>query len=117
MAALKEILSDPRKRIESLYKIITKGDGDDDLVVRFVPNVVQSQLIDALWHRNLVLKARQRGISYEQALAERIATIPAGRIGDAEDFGAACAWLCSAQAGFIAGQNWLIDGGAYSGTF
>ena len=63
MAALKEILSDPRKRIESLYKIITKGDGDDDLVVRFVPNVVQSQLIDALWHRNLVLKARQRGIT------------------------------------------------------
>ena len=62
-------------------------------------------------------QARQRGISYEQALAERIATIPAGRIGDAEDFGAACAWLCSAQAGFITGQNWLIDGGAYSGTF
>jgi 3-oxoacyl-[acyl-carrier protein] reductase len=62
-------------------------------------------------------QARQRGIPYEQALAERIATIPAGRIGDAEDFGAACAWLCSTQAGFITGQNWLIDGGAYNGTF
>ncbi len=63
LAALTEILSDPRKRLESLYKIITKGNGDDDLVVRFVPNVVQSKLIDDLWHRNLVLKARQRGIT------------------------------------------------------
>ncbi len=61
--ALKSVLSDPRRRIETLYKIITKGDGDDDLVVQFVPNVVQAQLIDTLWHRNLVLKARQRGIT------------------------------------------------------
>jgi 3-oxoacyl-[acyl-carrier protein] reductase len=39
-----------------------------------------------------------------------------GRIVNME-FGAACAWLCSAQAGFITGQNWLLDGGAYPGTF
>jgi len=63
LAAITEILSDPRKRLESLYKIITKGHGDDDLVIRFVPNSVQSKLIDDLWHRNLVLKARQRGIT------------------------------------------------------
>jgi len=62
-------------------------------------------------------QAKARGVPYEQVLAERVATIPAGRIGNAEDFGAACAWLCSAQAGFITGQNWLIDGGAYPGTF
>jgi 3-oxoacyl-[acyl-carrier protein] reductase len=62
-------------------------------------------------------QAKARGIPYEQALAERIATIPAGRIGNAEDFGSACAWLCSAQAGFVTGQNLLIDGGAYPGTF
>ena len=58
-----------------------------------------------------------RGIAYEEALAERIATIPAGRIGDPEEFGAACAYLCSAQAGFVTGQNLLLDGGAYPGTF
>lgn len=51
------------------------------------------------------------------ALAQRIATIPAGRIGDPAEFGAACAWLCSVQAGYITGQNWLLDGGAYPGTF
>ncbi len=62
-------------------------------------------------------QAKARGVPYEQVLAERVATIPAGRIGDPEEFGAACAWLCSAQAGFITGQNWLLDGGAYPGTF
>ena len=62
-------------------------------------------------------QAKSRGISPEQAMAERVATIPAGRVGDPEEFGAACAWLCSRQAAFITGQNWLLDGGAYPGTF
>jgi 3-oxoacyl-[acyl-carrier protein] reductase len=62
-------------------------------------------------------QAKARNISVEAAMAERVATIPAGRIGNPEEFGAACAWLCSAQAGFITGQNWLLDGGAYPGTF
>ncbi len=62
-------------------------------------------------------QARSKGISYEAALAERVATIPAGRVGDPAEFGAACAWLCSAAAGYITGQNWLLDGGAYPGTF
>jgi 3-oxoacyl-[acyl-carrier protein] reductase len=42
---------------------------------------------------------------------------PAGRFGTIEEFGAACAFLCSAHAGFIVGQNLLIDGGSYPGTF
>ena len=62
-------------------------------------------------------QAESRGLPYGQVLAERVATIPAGRIGHPDEFGAACAWLCSAQAGFITGQNWLLDGGAYPGTF
>jgi len=62
-------------------------------------------------------QAKSRNVPYEQVLAERVATIPAGRIGNPEEFGAACAWLCSTQAGFITGQNWLLDGGAYPGTF
>lgn len=43
--------------------------------------------------------------------------VPAGRFGRAEEFGAICAFLASANAGFITGQNLLIDGGAYPGTF
>jgi len=55
---------------------------------------------------------RARNISYEEAQAERMATIPAGRYGTAQEFGAACAFLCSVHAGFIVGQNLLLDGGA-----
>jgi 3-oxoacyl-[acyl-carrier protein] reductase len=61
--------------------------------------------------------AKNRNIPYEQAAAERAAAIPAGRFGTAEEFGIACAYLCSAQASYVTGQNFLIDGGAYPGTF
>ena len=47
----------------------------------------------------------------------RIATIPAGRFGNIEEFGAICAFLCSQQASYVTGQNWLCDGGAYPGTY
>jgi 3-oxoacyl-[acyl-carrier protein] reductase len=60
--------------------------------------------------------AKRRGISYEEARTERIASIPAKRLGDIEGFGATCAFLCSAQAGFITGQSILIDGGAFPGA-
>ncbi|REN03590.1 SDR family NAD(P)-dependent oxidoreductase, partial [Mycobacterium tuberculosis] len=66
---------------------------------------------------NFAYLAQQQGIDAGQ-LAERKRThIPAGRFGTADEFGAACAFLCSAQAGYITGQNLLIDGGAYPGTF
>ena len=61
-----------------------------------------------------VVKAR--GISMEEAITERAATIPAGRYGTAAEFGAACAFLCSQHAGFIVGQNVLLDGGATNTT-
>ena len=61
--------------------------------------------------------AKRQGKSYEEARADRIASIPAKRLGDLEGFGATCAFLCSAQAGFITGQNIAIDGGAPSGVF
>ena len=61
--------------------------------------------------------AKERGVSEEEALGERLRTIPAGRQGEPAEFGDACAYLCSAQAGFITGQNLLLDGGAYPGTF
>lgn len=53
-----------------------------------------------------------RGITMAAARAERAATIPARRYGTAEEFGAACAFLCSVHAGYIVGQNILLDGGA-----
>ena len=60
--------------------------------------------------------ARQKNISVEEARTERQAAIPARRYGTAEEFGATCAFLCSVHAGFIVGQNILLDGGAVNST-
>ncbi|MBR9864192.1 MAG: SDR family oxidoreductase [Rhodobacteraceae bacterium] len=60
--------------------------------------------------------ASQQGISAEEAKAQRCETIPARRYGTAAEFGATCAFLCSQHAGFIVGQNILLDGGAVNST-
>ncbi|MFD0858035.1 SDR family oxidoreductase [Roseovarius aquimarinus] len=60
--------------------------------------------------------ADAEGITMQEARERRYASIPTRRYGTADEFGAACAFLCSVQAGFIVGQNLLIDGGATSLT-
>ncbi|WP_170759641.1 SDR family oxidoreductase [Ruegeria lacuscaerulensis] len=55
--------------------------------------------------------AAKKGISLDEARAERAATIPARRYGTRQEFGAVCAFLCSQHAGYIVGQNILLDGG------
>ena len=65
---------------------------------------------------NIAANAKTKGVSFDQAKADRMATVPAKRFGTADEFGAACAFLCSAQAGYITGQNLLIDGGAFPGA-
>jgi len=59
---------------------------------------------------------KAQGISLDAARAQRAATIPARRYGTPAEFGAACAFLCSQHAGFIVGQNILLDGGATNAT-
>ncbi|WP_372891033.1 SDR family oxidoreductase [Rhodosalinus sp.] len=60
--------------------------------------------------------AEREGITMEEARARREASIPVRRYGTAEEFGAACAFLCSVHAGFVVGQNLLLDGGATNFT-
>ena len=60
--------------------------------------------------------AKSEGISVDEARKRREATIPARRYGTPEEFGAMCAFLCSQKAGFIVGQNILLDGGAINST-
>lgn len=60
--------------------------------------------------------SKAQGISMDEAKAQRCAGIPAGRYGTADEFGAACAFLCSQHAGFIVGQNLLLDGGGVNST-
>ena len=60
---------------------------------------------------------QEQGITRDEARQRIAASIPARRFGTPEEFGAACAFLCSVQAGFISGQNLQLDGGAYVGLF
>ena len=61
------------------------------------------------------MQSERQGISMDEAYAQIAETIAAKRLGKPEEFGDACAYLCSAQAGFISGQNLQIDGGSYEG--
>lgn len=60
--------------------------------------------------------AKAKGITVDEARAAGYAANPTGRFGTIEEFGAACAFLCSAYAGYIIGQNILLDGGAINTT-
>ncbi|MBN9042984.1 MAG: 3-oxoacyl-ACP reductase [Rhizobiales bacterium 62-47] len=61
-------------------------------------------------------QAKAAGVTTEEIMQKRASENPAGRFGDPEEFGLACAFLCGAKAGFITGQNILLDGGAFPGT-
>jgi 3-oxoacyl-[acyl-carrier protein] reductase len=65
---------------------------------------------------NFVHQAQAAGKPVEAMMEERKRGVPAGRFGTAEEFGAACAFLCSTSAGFIVGQNLLLDGGLFNTT-
>jgi 3-oxoacyl-[acyl-carrier protein] reductase len=73
-------------------------------------NVTINNLLPGLFDTD-----RIRALMDEAAQAARRKSLPAGRFGDPAEFGAACAFLCSAQAGYITGQSLLIDGGAFPG--
>jgi 3-oxoacyl-[acyl-carrier protein] reductase len=60
--------------------------------------------------------AKREGISFEEAAKARDAANPTGRIGTADEFGATCAFMCSVHAGFMVGQNILLDGGAFNAS-
>ena len=68
-------------------------------------------------HQSNVVAAKMQGKPVEEVRLARMKSVPAGRFGTIEEFGALCAFVCSAQASYITGQNFLIDGGSYPGTF
>lgn len=67
--------------------------------------------------KTMAAGAAKSGVAPDEVAAKRRAGIPAQRFGTSAEFGAICAMLCSAQAGYLTGQNILLDGGAYPGTF
>jgi len=62
-------------------------------------------------------RAKATGEPIEALRAAAMKAIPAGRFGDPTEFGQVCAFICSTQASYLVGQNILLDGGAYPGTF
>jgi 3-oxoacyl-[acyl-carrier protein] reductase len=82
-----------------------------------INNILPGQFDTDRLRSSSVAMAKNTGKSLEQVTAERMASIPAGRFGNIEEFGALCAYICSVHASYLTGQNYLIDGGAYPGTF
>lgn len=82
-----------------------------------INNLLPGAIATARLRSNNEAFAKGRGLTVEEVERQRIASIPAGRVGTPEEFGAVCAFLCSVQAGFLVAQNVLLDGGAYPGTF
>ena len=62
-------------------------------------------------------RAKAANRSFEEEMRIGAAANPAGRFGTADEFGAMCAFLCSVHAGYVTGQNILLDGGQYPGTY
>jgi 3-oxoacyl-[acyl-carrier protein] reductase len=80
-------------------------------------NSIQPGAFDTDRIRVVFAKAAASGADAAALRARREAAIPAGRFGRPEEFGALCAFLASAAAGYVTGQNILIDGGAFPGAF
>lgn len=84
-------------------------------------NVTINNLLPGPFATDRLLQTAERlahdsGKTIDQVMTARKAAVPAGRFGEPEEFGQACAFLCSAKAGFMSGQNLVMDGGIYPGT-
>jgi 3-oxoacyl-[acyl-carrier protein] reductase len=66
---------------------------------------------------NVAVRAKAQGKPVDEVAAAMRAANPAGRFGNAAEFGAVCAFICSVHASYLVGQNILLDGGGYPGTF
>jgi len=87
--------------------------GDNVTINNILPGAFDTDRLRSTLSKN----AESSGRNITEVAAARMASIPAKRFGNPSEFGAACAFLCSAQAGYITGQNLLIDGGVFNGAF
>jgi 3-oxoacyl-[acyl-carrier protein] reductase len=82
-----------------------------------INNILPGSFDTARLRSNLSLAAKRTQVSDTEAAARSMANIPAKRFGTPAEFGQTCAFLCSVHAGFITGQNIVLDGGAYPAAF
>jgi 3-oxoacyl-[acyl-carrier protein] reductase len=81
-----------------------------------INNLLPGPFLTDRLRSNAEAAARAAGRTVDEVLAERAKATPAGRVGDPEEFGFACAFLCSTRTGFIVGQNLLLDGGGFNSS-
>ena len=107
------VSSATRTAVTALSKAVSKEVVADNVTINnLLPGAHATDRIDALDRSG----AEKAGEDLEAFIAKKQAGIPAGRYGTAEDFGAACAFLCSQYAGYMVGQNVLLDGGGINAT-
>jgi 3-oxoacyl-[acyl-carrier protein] reductase len=109
-----DLSSGARAGLTAFFAGVARNVAADNVTINFLlPGVFGTDRFQTYVETTM----KKKNISAEAALAERVTTVPARRIGNPDEFGAACAFLCSAHAGYITGQNLLIDGGAFPGAF
>ncbi|MFZ4719667.1 MAG: SDR family oxidoreductase [Ilumatobacteraceae bacterium] len=103
-----------RTGLTSVAKALSKDVARANVTIN---NLLPERIDTARQRQMAELHASMANITVEQAYAHMAKSIAAGRLGLPSEFGDACAFLCSAQAGFISGQNLQLDGGSYAGVF
>lgn len=104
--------SGPRAGLTAVCKGLSVEVSPDNVTINnLLPERFDTDRQQFMIERDMELQ----GIDYEQARANILATIPAGRMGRLEEFGATCAFVCSEHAGYMTGMNIHLDGGAYPG--
>ena len=109
-----DLSSGARAGLTGFLAGVARSVAASNVTINFMlPGAFQTDRLDS----NIEMNAKKLNISIEQARAQRIGGVPARRFGTADEFGATCAFLCSAHAGYITGQNFLIDGGVNPSAF
>jgi 3-oxoacyl-[acyl-carrier protein] reductase len=109
-----DLSSGARAGLTAFMAGVARGVADKNVTIN---NLLPGSFDTARLRNNLSLAAKRNQVSDAEAAARAMAAIPAKRFGTPSEFGQACAFLCSVHAGFITGQNILLDGGAYPAAF
>ena len=109
-----DLSSGARAGLTAFMAGVSRSVADKNVTIN---NLLPGSFDTARLRGNLSLAAKRTSVSDAEAAARSMASIPAKRFGTPAEFGQTCAFLCSVHAGFITGQNILLDGGAYPAAF
>jgi 3-oxoacyl-[acyl-carrier protein] reductase len=109
-----EVSCGARAGLTAFLTTVARAVAQHNVTINFLlPGAFETDRLRAIFET----AAKRDNTTPQAARAQRVASIPAKRVGQPEEFGAACAFLCSTHAGFITGHNLLIDGGAFLAAF